>query len=80
MLTETVDSWRASSHIRAFIAEAVLIAEGDDNIDDALEIAISDWARWASTYAYLLDPLTPNKDGLERIAENWNDPLTKPRW
>ena len=77
---ETVESWHTSSQIGAFVAEAVSIAEGGDTIDDALEVAISDWARWAVACADSLDPFTPTKDGLEKIARNWNDPLQKPRW
>jgi hypothetical protein len=80
LLNEVADSWHATTRIRAFIAEAVSIADGYEIIDEALKVAVSDWARWATACADSLDPLTPTNDGLERIARNWNDPLPKTRW
>ena len=53
------------------------LPRSDHNLDNDLNDALSEWARWVHAFSDLIDPLTPLKDGLEILTQGWKDPQGK---
>jgi hypothetical protein len=63
-LEDKFDAWRRAERIRTFVAEAEKAAISPDDRD------LSDWTRWARSYADRIDPLTESPPSILDTPEN----------